>query len=92
MGWTLTGVAFHFDGAPTTAHADGNNVAWTCPFCHHPLLFVYGRGRIGSAAQRPNECPGCDQQFHLDPPYGFAPEPPAGESHQPAAEMAFLRA
>ncbi len=53
MGWTLTGCSFQRIGAATQAHALGNNAAWCCPVCDHPVLFVYrGRGgRSGNPAR-----------------------------------------
>ena len=85
MGWTLTGVAFTRLGAPTQTHAIGNNLAWNCPDCAHPVLFVY-RGAGGKLAN-PAICPGCGQQYYLTPPYGAVVEPPAGIITQPAAIM-----
>lgn len=90
MAWTLTGVAFEYEGVLTSAHAHGNNVSWTCPFCHHPILFVYNLNQRGSTADRPVECPGCNQRFYLDPPYDLEPAP-QGETRPRAAAMRFVR-
>jgi len=76
MGWTFNvqrEVAFQYQG-PTQVHADGNNVAWKCQACDHPILFVYQNGRIGSGPRSPTECPGCQTRYYLEPPY-FRPEP-----------------
>lgn len=76
MGWTFTPqdpdgnsnpVAFDFEGAPTRVHADGNNSAWSCASCGHPVLFVYLQGRIGSAEDDPTECAGCGKEYYLNP-------------------------
>lgn len=85
MGWTLTGVAFTNAGVPTQTHAVGNNMAWKCAACGHPILFVYrgAGGRLGN----PASCPGCATQYYLTPEYGAVVEPPAGTITQPAANM-----
>ena len=76
MGWTFEGVRFEVPGdeEPVT---DGNNVAWKCPSCQRPLLFVYQNGRIGSGPGRPAACE-CGASYFLDPPYQPNLEPPAG--------------
>ncbi|OAI45812.1 hypothetical protein AYO44_12360 [Planctomycetaceae bacterium SCGC AG-212-F19] len=87
MGWTFGGgVAFHYQGLPTAVHADGNNVAWLCPGCGHPVLFVYQNGRMGSSSASPSICAGCGGTYYLDPPY-TAPEPVAGNPVPPAPIM-----
>lgn len=60
MGWTLTGVRFRYHGKATSAHPDGNNMAWKCPRCGHPVLFVYFNGRKGSSENRPTFCLHCE--------------------------------
>jgi hypothetical protein len=92
MGWTLTGVQFQHNGAPTRVHADGNNVAWVCPICGSPVLLVYQQGRIGSHPNRPSPCPGpgCGATYSLDPPFGFQPQPPAGQIAVPAAQTSIV--
>ena len=84
MGWTLTGCHFQHQGRNTDAMADGNNVAWVCPNCGHPVLFVY-RGRGGNA-QNPVACP-CGRQFYLDPQFDRALEPNGRPSVQRALMM-----
>jgi hypothetical protein len=89
MGWTLNGVAFQHQGYPTIAHADGNNAAWVCPLCGGPVLLVYQQNRIGSNPNTPSPCqgPGCGATYSLHPPYGFVPEPPAGQVEVPELNM-----
>jgi hypothetical protein len=88
MGWSLGKTSgFEYQGLPTKVHADGNNVAWTCPNCGHPVLFVYGNGRIGSSPQKPTRCGGCPMTYHLEPAYS-KPEPEA--SVPPASVMRIL--
>src|SRR5687767_2019323 len=91
MGWTLKDVEFEHDGTPATVHADGNNVAWICPSCRSPVLLVYRAGRIGSHPDRPSPCLGCGAAYSLKPPFGFQPEPPAGERVCPAPQMSIER-
>lgn len=94
MGWTLSGeVEFQFQGQPTRCHARGNNLAWVCPACGHPLLFTYQNGKQGSSATRPVVCPepNCQAQFHLTPEYGTQQEPPAGQFEVPAPVMLIVQ-
>ncbi len=46
MGWTFSvqpQPTFWHNGV-AQVHANGNNVAWKCHVCSHPVLFVYQRG------------------------------------------------
>ena len=89
MGWTLAGVTFRRMGKQVRVHADGNNAAWMCDRagCHHPVLFTYLEGRIGSGPNRPTKCPGCGNAYSLSPPFGARAQPSAGMSEQPAPIM-----
>lgn len=91
MGWALTGVRFTFQGQGTRVQASGNNAAWICPTCGHPLLLIYQQGRSGSHAAVPTECPQCQGSYHLSPVYGTLPEPSAGQSQMPAPRMEFIQ-
>jgi predicted RNA-binding Zn-ribbon protein involved in translation (DUF1610 family) len=89
MGWSFNPVVgFQHLGVPTQVHADGNNAAWTCPGCGHPVLFVYQNGRVGSSAASPTTCPGCGQTYSLLPAYS-QPEPP-GTPVAPAPVMQII--
>lgn len=93
MGWSFSGnVAFTFEESPVVINADGNNVAWTCPDCGNPILFVYRQGRTGSSAAAPARCAGCEAGFFLEPPFGAHPEPPRGISEPPDPNMRIRRA
>jgi hypothetical protein len=72
MGWSFGGpeVEFEFEGVPARVHPDGNNIAWCCPDCGHPLIFVYRIGRAGSSLDNPTQCIGCDSRFYIEPPFG----------------------
>jgi hypothetical protein len=89
MGWTLTDVVFKYQEEETMARADGNNVAWVCPNCHQPLLFIYMYGRIGSSRDRPTPC-GCKLWLYLSPEFNPANEPTG--TKQPGEVMEFKRA
>ena len=53
MGWTFTpktgNVQFDYRGHAARVHTKGNNVAWVCPKCRGPILFVYAPGNLGLA-------------------------------------------
>ena len=88
MGWSLGLVDdFSFAGAVITVYADGNNLAWVCPNCGDPLLFIYRQGRTGSHPHSPTHCNGCAAAYYLDPPFGHLTEPSAGNSAPPATHM-----
>ena len=87
MGWTLTGVQFSFGGAPVPERGDGNNLPWRCTCGNAAVLFIYRPGRAGSSTTDPARCVMCGTQYYLSPQYGFEPEPPAGDTRMPAAEM-----
>lgn len=93
MGWSFGQgqIEFIFEGAPTVVGADGNNLAWACPDCGHPLLFVYRRGRAGSAVTSPSRCGACAASFFIRPEFDAADEPPAGISQAPADRIEFVR-
>ena len=70
MGWTLSGNEFFFGNQrQLNVHEDGNNVAWQCPDCEHPMLFIFLSGRRGSAERVPATCrrDGCAAAFYLFP-------------------------
>lgn len=87
---TAQQVAFEYQG-PTQVHANGNNVAWKCPTCGHPILFVYQNGRMGSGPQDSVQCPTCRAGYYLKPPYGSRHEPPRGQPMAPARRMTIVQ-
>lgn len=84
MGWNVTGAEFRYDGKPTKVFAHGNNVAWTCAKCAHPILFVYRQGGYGSIPTNPVQCPECNMRYYLEP--GWV-KPDFRESRLRADEM-----
>lgn len=95
MGWSFSQgqIEFVFEGASTEVEvaADGNNLAWVCPECGFPLLFVYRNGRAGSAERSPSRCDGCKASFFIRPEVDAAAEPPAGISRPPADRIELVR-
>ena len=85
MGWTLSGCEFWFESQLTDVHASGNNAAWACAYCGHPILFTY-RGK-GGRKESPAACQGCGRQYYLSPEFKSSREPSKGDIHQPNAEM-----
>jgi DNA-directed RNA polymerase subunit RPC12/RpoP len=67
MGWKVTGAKFQYDGKPTKAMGHGNNVAWACAKCSHPILFEYRQAGYGSIPTNPVRCPECGMKYYLEP-------------------------
>jgi len=65
----VTDCQISFKGRPTPADAYGNNVAWSCPVCGHPLLFVCRKGWKGFDGKRTN-CKQCGALFTIRPQSG----------------------
>ena len=88
MGWSFSApVTFQYRG-PTRVHFNGNNVAWKCEACGHPILFVYQNGHIGSGPQSLTQCPGCQASYYLEPAYS-RPEP--SQPTPPASVMTIVQ-
>ena len=66
MGWKVTGAKFHYEGKETKAMGHGNNVAWACAKCTHPILFEYRQAGYGSIPTNPVVCP-CGMRYYLEP-------------------------
>jgi transcription elongation factor Elf1 len=56
------------NGAGTEIPADphGNNVAFTCSKCGHPVLATALENQRGSDEEHPTGCKRCGQNFFLD--------------------------
>ncbi len=56
------------DGSGTEIPADahGNNVAFACAKCSHPVLAIALENQRGSDDMHPTECKGCGQAYFLD--------------------------
>jgi hypothetical protein len=53
-------------GEEIKADAFGNNLAFCCPDCGHPILAVALENQRGSDDQHPAVCKGCKKQYVLD--------------------------
>lgn len=49
---------------PVDAH--GNNLAFNCPDCGHPILGIARDNQKGSDERHPTTCKGCGEQYFLD--------------------------
>jgi transcription elongation factor Elf1 len=56
------------DGNGDEIHADpfGNNVAFECPNCGHPVLAIALDNQRGSDEEHPAKCRGCGRSYFLD--------------------------
>jgi transcription elongation factor Elf1 len=56
------------DGGGTEVRADafGNNVAFACAKCGHPVLATALENQRGSDEAHPSECKGCGRSYFLD--------------------------
>jgi hypothetical protein len=62
----VTGKEVIFDDAVTSADAHGNNVAWCCPLCKHPVLFVCRKDQKGFN-NKYTVCKGCKKKYTIIP-------------------------
>ena len=44
----------------------GNNVAFTCKACGHPVLAIAIRNQRGGDKEHPSECRGCSAKYFLE--------------------------
>lgn len=54
------------DGNEIEADPFGNNVAFACPNCSHPVLAIALDDQRGSDEEHPTECRGCHRSYFLD--------------------------
>ncbi|MEI6350051.1 MAG: hypothetical protein WCP06_02975 [Verrucomicrobiota bacterium] len=54
------------DGNEIQADAFGNNVAFLCPRCGHPVLATALADQRGSDESHPTECKQCMSKYFLD--------------------------
>ncbi len=48
------------------ADAFGNNVAFACRHCRHPVLATARENQRGSDEEHPSKCKGCGKRYFLD--------------------------
>ena len=63
----ITGMTVYYEGNPLLTDAQGNNAAFQCPKCKHPVLLVTAGGTRGMSANSPAECPNseCSRKYVL---------------------------
>jgi transcription elongation factor Elf1 len=54
------------DGNALPADAFGNNVAFACRGCGHPVLAIANENQRGSDEAHPTACKGCGRGYFLD--------------------------
>ena len=54
------------DGSEIRADPFGNNVAFICPECGHPVLATALANQRGSDEEHPTDCKGCGSLYFLD--------------------------
>lgn len=54
------------DGTEIDADASGDNLAFCCMTCGHPVLASSLENQRGSDEEHPTECKGCGIQYFLD--------------------------
>lgn len=54
------------NGAKIAADAFGNNVAFICSNCGHPVLATALENQRGYDESHPSECRGCGSKYFLD--------------------------
>lgn len=54
------------NGEEIKADAHGNNVAFCCMDCGHPILAIALENQRGSDEEHPAECKGCGAKYFLD--------------------------
>lgn len=52
-------------GNEIEADAHGDNIAFSCPACEHPVLSSTLDDQPGSDEEHPAECKGCGEQYFL---------------------------
>jgi predicted RNA-binding Zn-ribbon protein involved in translation (DUF1610 family) len=64
---TITGfIGIYSDGLPAKIDAHGNNVAFACPSCGHPVLAIAREHQRGYAANNPAVCAGCGERLVIE--------------------------
>ena len=54
------------NGVEIRADAFGNNVAFACSKCGHPVLAISRKNQRGSDQEHPSRCKGCGRGYFLD--------------------------
>jgi hypothetical protein len=59
----VTDAKIMYAGQGTDADSFGNNIAWKCPSCEHPVLFVCLDNQKGWGQDNWTPCEGCERQY-----------------------------
>jgi hypothetical protein len=62
----VTNAVVLFGGVATLTDSHGNNVAWCCPSCGHPVLFVCRDNQQGFN-EKYTDCKGCSRKYTIIP-------------------------
>ena len=54
------------NGSEISADPHGNNLAFCCWACGHPVLAIAFKNQRGSDEEHPAACKGCNVQYFLD--------------------------
>lgn len=54
------------NGVEIVADAHGNNLAFSCSKCRHPVLAIALENQRGSDEGHPSACKGCGTKYFLD--------------------------
>ena len=54
------------DGEEIEADPYGNNIAFTCGNCSHPILAIAMENQRGSDEEHPVKCIGCGEDYFID--------------------------
>lgn len=64
---TITGfIGTYGDGSEAKIDAHGNNVAFACKQCGHPILAVAREHQRGSSPKNPAVCNGCSEKYIIE--------------------------
>ena len=64
---TITGfVGVYSDGTEAKIDAQGNNVAFSCNKCGHPVLAIAREHQRGYSSNNPAICQGCNEQYFIE--------------------------
>ncbi len=65
---TITGfIGVYGNGDTAKIDAHGNNAAFLCNNCGHPVLAIAREHQRGSSVNKPATCLGCGEEFIIEP-------------------------
>jgi len=64
---TVTGfIGVYSNGEKALIDAQGNNVAFNCNKCSHPVLAIAREHQRGTSSENPAICQGCNEKFFIE--------------------------